>query len=79
MRRQNIERDLEARQSRRMHAESRYLSRLERLENKALPMVGELCRNGQKVYYVWPRGGRYRESNSQSELIDFLIRRGYVS
>jgi len=73
-----IDRHLEARHARRLAAEDRYLARRERLEAKAEPMIGELCREGTTVYYVWPQGGRYRESASETELIEFLIRRGYV-
>jgi len=73
----NIERQLDANQSRRMKAEDRYLGRLERREAEAEKMIGELCRDGHTVHYVHPVGGRYREG-SHSELINFLIRNNYV-
>ncbi len=74
----NIEQHLEARQSRRMKAEDRYLThslpRLERRERDAEAMIGEL--NSGKLY-VYPVGGRYREG-SRSELIAFLLRNNYA-
>jgi hypothetical protein len=68
---------LDARQSRRMHAEHRYLVRLERREAQAQKMIGELMREGKTVYYVAPIGGQYREG-SYAELVNFLIRNHYV-
>lgn len=67
----------EANSNRRMANESRYLDRLDRLERKALPMIGELCRDGRAVFYVCPDGGKYREG-TQTELVNFLIRNKYV-
>ncbi len=58
----------------RLANEDRFLKRQERLEAKADPMVGELS-SGK--FYVMPCG-RYRESWSRSELVDFLIRNKYV-
>lgn len=40
-------------------------------------MVGRLVRDGKTVYYVFSRGGRYREGNLP-DLIEFLIRNKYV-
>lgn len=62
-----------------MAAEHRYLCRQEVLELKAAPMVGELCRDGATVYYCWPAGGRYFESPSHSQVVDYLIRNRYVA
>jgi hypothetical protein len=73
----DIERQLDAKQSRRMKAEDRYLGRLESREADATAMVGELCRNGRTVHYVYPVGGRYREG-SEGTLINFLIRNNYA-
>lgn len=64
-----------ARQARRMAAEDRYLARLEKQEAAADMMIGELA-SGK--YYVWPAGGKYRESASKYELVTFLIRNRYV-
>ena len=74
----DYERNLEARQTRRMAEESRFLDKLERLTAKAERMIGELCREGRTVYYVFPEGGKYREG-SFGELVDFLIRNHYVA
>jgi hypothetical protein len=74
-----IEQQLDTRQSRRMASENRYLCRLEKLEAKAEPMVGELCREGRTMYYCWPVGGRYFESVSHSAVVDYLIRNKWVA
>lgn len=68
---------LEARQGRRMKAEARFPERTEKREQAAEQMIGELCRDGKTVYYVWPQGGKYREG-SVSELIAFLLRNNYA-
>jgi hypothetical protein len=73
----DIDRHLDARQSRRMAAEHRYLTRMERRESDAERMIGELCRNGRAVFYIMPAGGRYREGTF-SELVAFLIRNRYA-
>ncbi|HRQ48462.1 MAG TPA: hypothetical protein PK725_16020 [Rhodocyclaceae bacterium] len=68
---------LEARQARRMAAEARFLEQREKREQAAEQMIGELCRDGKTVYYVWPQGGKCREG-SVSELIAFLLRNNYA-
>ena len=73
------EAQLEAKQARRMHAQSRYLARLEKLERRAAPLIGELCREGRTVYYVVTARGTVRESASHSELVDYMIRNRYVA
>jgi hypothetical protein len=73
----NYDAHLDARQSRRMHAEHRYLVRIERREAQAQKMIGELMREGKTVYYVAPIGGRYCEG-TQADLINFLIRNNYA-
>lgn len=70
----NHEAQLDARQARRMHAEHRFLVRLERREAQAQKMIGAL--NGGK-FYVYPVGGKYREG-TEAELINFLIRNNYA-
>ncbi|MBS3648786.1 hypothetical protein KEU06_09230 [Pseudaminobacter sp. 19-2017] len=74
---QNYERYLEGRQLRRMKADDRWLARRERLEAKADRMIGELCRDGKTVHYVFPVGGRYKEG-TWGELVDYLIRNKWV-
>ncbi|MCB5201692.1 hypothetical protein LH464_04265 [Neorhizobium sp. T786] len=71
---QNVERQLEARQSRRMHAEDRFLNRIEKREAAAEAMIGEL--NSGKLY-VSPVGGKYREG-TRADLIAFLLRSNYA-
>jgi hypothetical protein len=73
----NIEMQLDGRQSRRMAAEDRFLGRIERRETAADAMIGELCKKGRTVYYVYPVGGRYRDG-TRAELISFLVRNNYV-
>jgi hypothetical protein len=70
----NIDQHIDARQSRRMAAQDRYLTRLEKREAAASKMIGELS-SGK--CYVWPQGGKYREGN-RADLIDFLIRNKYA-
>lgn len=73
----NIQRQLDNRQSRRMAAQDRYLARLEKREQAADRFIGELVREGRTVFYVYPAGGTYREG-SHGDLVQFLIRNGYV-
>lgn len=70
----NLYQELEARQNRRMAAEDRYLARMEKREDAAEQMIGEL--NSGRCY-VWPVGGKYREG-TRGELIAFLIRNNYA-
>lgn len=70
----DIDRRLDALQRRRMAAESRYLERLERRQQAADRMVGELS-SGK--CYIWPVGGKYREGERQ-DLVEFLIRNRYA-
>lgn len=73
-----IEEDLERRDRRRLAAEHRHLVRLERLEKKAEPMIGTLCREGSEIFYCWPVGGKYFESTSHSEVVQYLARNRYI-
>ena len=71
---QTADQRLDARQARRMHAEHRFLVRIEKREAAADQMIGELA-SGK--CYVWPVGGKYREG-SRADLISFLIRNRYA-
>ena len=51
------------------------MKRMDRLERKAAPMVGELS-NGK--FYAYPVGGKYFESSSHTEVVQYLIRNKYV-
>lgn len=70
----NIDQQLNATQSRRMAAQDRYLTSLDRREAVAASMIGELA-SGK--CYVWPVGGKYREG-SRADLISFLVRNNYA-
>ena len=68
------ERRAQARLSRRLASEDRYLERLSKREELADRMIGELV-SGK--LYVYPVGGKYREG-TRAELIAFLLRNGYA-
>lgn len=83
-----IEQQLDAREARRLAAEHRYLTRLEKLEKlegAAEALVGRLCREGRTVFYInltdrnGRPTGRIKESDSVYELIAYLIRNKYVT
>jgi hypothetical protein len=74
---QNIEQFIEGRISRRMKAEEKALTRLEKREARAEKMVGTIVRNGDEVSYIWPQGGKYQEGR-YFELVSFLVRNNYV-
>lgn len=69
---------LDARYARREKATDRYLTRLEKKEARARRHIGELCRDGQTVYYISLPTVKYREATSEQVLIDFLVRNHYV-
>lgn len=71
----DLDKWLDARESRRLKAEDRMLARLEKREAVAETQIGELnC--GE--YYVYPVGGKYKQSKSRAELINYLIRNNYA-
>jgi len=74
---QNIEQFIEARVSRRIKAEDRALTRLERREARAEKMIGTLIRDGKNINYVMPQGGQYREGQ-RHDLVAFLIRNNHA-
>lgn len=74
---QTIEQQLDGRMNRRMASDDRLLARLEKREAAADAMIGELCKEGKQVFYVYPVGGKYREG-TRSELIAFLLRNNYA-
>jgi hypothetical protein len=81
----NIEAQITGNQNRRMATEARYLDRREMLEAKAERLIGELVREGRDVYYINlmdTKGnltGKVKESASFFELVDYLVRNGYVA
>ena len=69
----NIHQQLNATQSRRLAAQDKFLIRIEKREDAAHKMIGELA-SGK--CYIWPVGGKYREG-TRFELVSFLIRNNY--
>ena len=59
----------------RRSAQDRHLTRIERLETKAALMVGELA--GGK-FYTFPVGGKYFESSSEYDVVQWIIRNKWV-
>jgi len=62
----------------RIATQNRHCERIERLEKKAAPMIGELFREGRTIHYAWPVGGKYFESLSWVTVADYLIKNKYV-
>ena len=73
----DIDRQLDARQGRRMAAQGRMLDRLDILERRAEALIGELVRAGKPAFYINLRNGKTREG-SRADLIAFLVRNRYV-
>jgi len=68
----NIHQQLSGNQNRRMANEARMLDRMERetiRREQAVDSLGYLMRNGSKVYYSYPVGGKYRESVNPYDLV----------
>lgn len=74
---ERLDAQLAGREARRFKAEERAWDRLGRRLDQAERQLGQLCRAGKLVHYVFPVGGRYREG-TQRDLIDFLLRNGYA-
>ncbi len=72
-----VDQQMDTLQLRRMNREAKFENVISKREDTAEAMVGELCREGKKVYYVSPQGGKYREG-TRLELIAFLIRNNYA-
>ncbi len=75
-----LDQQLNGNHNRRMANEARYLNNQDKMDRRrdyAETRIGELMRNGEKVLYVFPKGGKYREG-TRRELIDFLIRNDYA-
>lgn len=71
----DIDRMLDARANRREAAQARYHERMMAREEMAERQIGHL--NSGK-FYVYPVGGKYKESRSKVELIAYLIRNNYA-
>lgn len=78
-----LERELSAKSNRRAAGEARYLRRIERREESADRLIGELVRDGKTVFYINLRDrngratGKTREG-SRHDLISYLLRNHYV-
>lgn len=73
---------LDARDNARQKREAKALDKQERLENKAEALVGELADGTFYINLTDRRGiptGKIKKSTSQFELVQYLIRNGYVS
>lgn len=68
---------LDARETRRLRAQGRAISKAEKQEIAAERMIGQLIRDGRTIHFVWPCNGKYREGDKY-ELTAFLIRNRYV-
>ena len=74
---QTFEQTLESKHTRRLRNEDKAWDQLCRRSDDAEKMIGQIVRNGQIVFYVWPQGGKYREGG-RFELINFLLRNHYA-
>ena len=71
----DIDNQLTAKQRARIARENNFLQRITNREAHAESQIGQLI-TGR--YYIWPQGGRYRESHDKLELVSFLIRNRYA-
>lgn len=75
--RMNDEDRFEARDRARWKAADKAYDKLCRRMDEAEKMIGELCREGRRVFYIFPVGGNYREG-APSDLCAFLLRNHYI-
>ncbi|MBZ9922217.1 hypothetical protein LB579_31555, partial [Mesorhizobium sp. BR1-1-7] len=54
---------IEARERAIFRSDDRFMDRMDRRWTAAEQMIGELCREGRKILYVFPVGGKYREGS----------------
>lgn len=72
------DRRLDNLENRHFAADDRWLSKMDRMEKLAEPLIGELCREGKTVYYVNTCNGKTREATNKHELVEFLGRNNYI-
>jgi len=82
-RKDDIDRYFEARHSRRLASEDRYLTRVEKREAEADALIGELERGGRTVFYInqVDRRGRFTGKiieGAYYKLVEYLIRNDYI-
>lgn len=75
--RMDDEERFEARDRARWKADEKAYARLCHRMDRAESQIGELCRDGRQVFYVFPVGGRYREG-TPAELTAYLIRNHFA-
>ncbi len=73
----SIDEQSDRREAARQRREAKNMERLMAREDRAEQMIGELCRDGCQVFYVYPAGGQYREG-TRLELVQHLIRNRYA-
>jgi hypothetical protein len=71
----NFDKHLDARANQAEARAARHYDMMCKREEIAEQQIGELS-NGK--YYVFPVGGKYKESNSRVDLISYLIRNKYA-
>jgi len=71
----NFDTYLDAKDNRRQVTEAKFHDRISKREEIAELQIGELS-DGK--YYVFPVGGKYKESTSRVDLISYLIRNKYA-
>lgn len=69
----------DSREKRRFKAEDRAYDRMTAETDNCEYLIGELCREGNTVYYIFTRSGKTKEFISKVEAQDYLIRNGYVT
>lgn len=76
---ESIEKSWDAKEKRRFKADERAYEILERQMDNCEYLIGELCREGKTVYYIFTKAGKVKEFISRVEACDYLIRNSYVS
>jgi len=71
----NFDRHLDGRANQAEARAARHYDMISKREEMAERQIGELS-NGK--FYVYPVGGKYKESNSRVDLITYLIRNKYA-
>ncbi len=67
------------RENRRFRADDRACDRMEAEERNSEYLIGELCREGNTVYYIITRAGKAMEFASRVSAQDYLVRNGYIT
>ena len=78
---QTYEEFLDGRYRAMLKREERAYEKMERQWKRALPLIGELCREGKTVYYINLQPyekGKIKESYNQHDLVEYLVKHGYV-